>query len=115
MYNSLVQSVIGYGACIWVHREFSCITAVQHRVIHSFLGAHKKMPNAAALGEVGWIPQLVSQKVCITRQWISYSKMEANRLYHIVIEWVLVSKCDNVVRKCKHMFELHVRSGEAVL
>ena len=68
MYNSLVQSVIDYGACIWGHREFSCINAVQHRAIRSFLGVHKKTHNAAALGEVGWTPQVMSQKVCIARQ-----------------------------------------------
>ena len=36
LYDSLVWSVISYGAAIWGTRGFSCINAVQHRAIRFF-------------------------------------------------------------------------------
>jgi hypothetical protein len=31
LYDSLVWSIISYGAAIWGTKEYSCINAVQHR------------------------------------------------------------------------------------
>ena len=39
LYDSLVWSVISYGAAIWGTRGFSCINAVQHRAIRFFFGS----------------------------------------------------------------------------
>ena len=104
LYNSLVQSILGYGACVWGHRDFSCIEAVQHRAVRSFLGVNKTTPNAAVMGEVGWIPQHVSQKLCMVRQWFRYNKMNESRLNRHVIEWARDSNVCKMVGKCKELF-----------
>ena len=121
LYNSLVQSIIDYGASVWGHRDFSCIQAVQHRAVRSFLGVNKTTANAAVMGEVGWIPQRVSQKVCMVRQWFRYNKMDESRLNHHIIEWARDSNCCSMISKCKelfnelnlnHMFNLDLQYGK---
>ena len=37
LFNSLVMSVIEYGASIWGSQDFSCINAVKNRVMRFFL------------------------------------------------------------------------------
>ena len=104
LYDSLVQSVIDYGACVWGVRDFDCIKAVQHRAIRFFLGVHKKTANAAILGEMGWTPQKVIQQMCICRQFCRYSKMDERRLNLHVIKWALNANCDNWINKVKHLY-----------
>ena len=104
LYNSLVQSVIDYGACIWGLTDFPCIQAVQNRAIRSFLGVHSKTSTAAIQGEMGWIPQSVSQWLCITRQWCRYSHMDINRLNLNVFLWAQGSRCHNFTHKSGQKF-----------
>ena len=40
-YDTLVQSVINYGAAIWGSSNFSCLSAVQNRACRYFLGFGK--------------------------------------------------------------------------
>ena len=54
LYNTLVQSVINYGAAIWGQRRFWAINAVQQRAMKYYLGLPKRAPNAAATGDTGW-------------------------------------------------------------
>ena len=53
LYDSLVWSVISYGAAIWGTRVCSCINAVQHRAIRFFMGLGKYSPNDAINGDMG--------------------------------------------------------------
>ena len=105
LYNSLVQSVLDYGACVWGLQEFECINAVQHRATRFFLGVGKKTPNTAIMGEMGWTPQMVAQIQCIGRQLCRYSKMDQGRLNRHVIKWALDKNCNNWLNKVKVMFE----------
>ena len=75
MYNRLVQSDIDYGTRFWGGVEsFRILTLYNGERLRSFLGVHKKTPNASVLDEVDWIRQVVLQKVCITRQGGRHSK-----------------------------------------
>ena len=94
LYQSLVQSVLDYGACVWGHKQFSCISAVQHRAMRSFLGVHCKTSNTAIFGEMGWTPQFILQTMCIGRQLCRYSKMDPSRLNRQIYEWAMLKDCN---------------------
>ena len=49
LYDTMVWSVIDYGAAIWGTREYACINAVQNRAERFFLGVGKYTPNAAVV------------------------------------------------------------------
>ena len=104
LYDTMVQSIIDYGASVWGHKEFSCVKAVQHRAVRFFLGVRKTTCNAAIMGEVGWIPQIIHQKLCIVRQWFRYGKMQESRLNKKIIRWALNSKKCNLLNSCKELF-----------
>ena len=105
LYDSLVQSVIDYGACVWGSKEFECIKAVQHRAMRFFLGVHKKTTNSAVLGEMGWTPQEVHQKVCVMRQLLRYSRMKETRINLHVMKWALGKGCNNWLYQFKSMLK----------
>ena len=65
LYDSLVWSIISYGAAIWGTRDFSCINAVQHRAIRCFMGLGKYSPNDAINGDMDWKPLCVKQWSCV--------------------------------------------------
>ena len=52
LYDSLVWSVIDYGASIWGFTDYTCINAVHHRACRFFMGVGKYTPNAAVNGEM---------------------------------------------------------------
>ena len=87
LYDATVNSVISYGASIWGTREYSCISAVQHRACRFFLGVGKFTPNAAVEGDMGWIPAEVRQWTCVVRLWCRLKNMDVNRLNHKVYKW----------------------------
>ena len=89
LYDSLVQSVLDYGSCVWGIREFDCINAVQHRAMRFYLGVQKKTTTAAAIGEMGWTPQVIRQKLGLCRQICRYSIMNVNRLNRMIVTWAL--------------------------
>ena len=80
LYDSIVWSVIAYGAAVLGDKTYSCINAVQNRdeniylcinlvqnrAMRLFLGVGKYTPNAAVSGDIGW-PQPAS------RRWKSVS------------------------------------------
>ena len=65
LFDSLVWSVISYGAAIWGTKSYSCINAVQNRAMRFYLGTGKYTPTAALFGDMGWIPPLLKQWKCI--------------------------------------------------
>ena len=103
LYDSLVQSVLDYGAAIWGHNRFSCIDTVQNRAIRFFLGVHKKTSCSAIKGDMGWVDQYVRQWVVVSKEFCRYSKME-ERLNKHVFRWALKSKYKNWSVKCKEVF-----------
>ena len=53
LYDSVVWPVISYGVAIWGDQTYSCIEAVQNRVMGFFLGVGKYTPTAGVHGEKG--------------------------------------------------------------
>ena len=105
LYQSLVQSILDYGVSVWGHHEYACINAVQLRAIRSFLGLHSKSSTSAILGEMGWTPQVIQQKIGIARQMCRLSKMEGTRLNRQVYEWAFTKQCNNCAYFHKVMFD----------
>jgi CDP-diglyceride synthetase len=61
LYDSLVWSIISYGAAIWGTKEYSCINAVQNRAMRFYLGVGKYTPNLSVIGDMGWKPSIIRQ------------------------------------------------------
>ena len=101
LYESLVQSILDYGSCVWGMREFDCINAVQHRAMRFFLGVQKKTPTASVIGDMGWVPQVVKQKIGLCRQLCRYGKMGVERINRCIMIWALNSNCNNWINKMK--------------
>ena len=80
LYDSIVWPMISYGAAIWGHKEFTCISAVQSRTMRFFLGIGKYTRNAAVLGEMGWIPPSIRQWTSIAAFWSRMSCINSHRL-----------------------------------
>ena len=87
LFDTLVWSVINYGSAIWGTREFSCITAVQNRVMRFYMGVGKYTLNDAVAGDMGWKPPYVKQWTNIFRHWSRCTKMENNRINYKVFKW----------------------------
>ena len=80
LFDSLVMSVIEYGASIWGSKDFSCINAVKNRAMRFFMGVGKYTPNLALYGDMGWKPCIVSQWSFIFRIWCTFTKMCNSRI-----------------------------------
>ena len=87
LYDSLVLPIIEYGACIWGVKSYSCINAIHNRACRFFLGVGKYTPNAAATGDMGWIPVFHKQWKSIVRCWCRFINMSSNRLNKKVFVW----------------------------
>lgn len=59
LFDTLVMSVIEYGASIWGAREFTCINAIKNRAMRFFMGVGKYTPNLSLYGDTGWMPCLI--------------------------------------------------------
>ena len=80
LFDSVVWSVIAYGAAVWGSRKFSCIEAVQHKAQRYYLGTGKYTPSAAVAGDMGWIPAFIKQYKCVCKQWARYTNMPNDRI-----------------------------------
>ena len=92
LYDTMVWSVINYGASIWGSRDVSAVNAVHHRAIRFFLGVGKYTPNVAINGDTGWVPPIVRQWVSIIRQWCRFRNMP-DRLNKLVFTWAEKHSC----------------------
>ncbi len=87
LYDSVVQSVINYGAAVWGTKEFSCISAVQNRACRYFMGLGKYAPNIALQGDTGWHHPIYHQWMCVSNLWCRMVNMSNNRLNKRVFVW----------------------------
>ena len=97
LYDSIVWPVIAYGAAIWGHKEFSCISAVHNRAMRFFLGVGKYTPTVAVAGEMGWIPTNVRQWKIVVNFWARISCTNSSRLNKRVALWAFAKsdQCKN--------------------
>lgn len=107
LYDSMVWSVINYGAAIWGTREFSCISAVQHRACRFFLGVGKFTPNAAVEGDMGWIPAEVRQWNNVIRLWGRFKLMDTSRIKYKVFRWAEANKTRS--KNWHYRFDKHLQ------
>jgi hypothetical protein len=107
LYDSLVQSVINYGAALWGTQEFNCINAVQNRALRFYLGVGNFTPSAAVNGDTGWQFSLQRQYICVTRLWSRLCLMSDDRLTKKVFLWAKTlsdAKVKNWIFKCERFF-----------
>ena len=97
LYDAIVWPVIAYGAAIWGHREYSCISSVQNRAMRYFLGVGKYTPSAAVLGEMGWIPCQVRQWKVVVSFWSRLSCTTSTRVNKRIALWAFskANQCKN--------------------
>ena len=75
LFDSLVWSIVAYGAAIWGTQTYSCIEAVQHRAMRVFLGTTRNTPSAAMAGDMAWQPVCVRQIIAVSNYWVRLSHM----------------------------------------
>ena len=96
LYDSLVSSIIEYGAAVWGHKSYSCIEAVQHRACRYYLGLGKKAPNRAVEGDMGWHLPEQRQWLCILRHWFRLCNMNVNTLCSKIFRWSIMKASLNI-------------------
>jgi len=69
------------------HKEFTCISAVKNRAMRFFLGLGKYTPNAAVLGDMGWIPPSIRQWTSVAAFWSRMSCTNSHRLNKRISLW----------------------------
>jgi hypothetical protein len=87
VYDSLVWSIISYGAAIWGTKDYSCINAVQNRAMRFYLGVGKYTPNLSVIGDMGWKPSIIRQWPCVLRNWQKCTRMDSTQLNKKVFLW----------------------------
>ena len=87
LFDSLVWSVISYGAAIWGTKSYSCINAIQNRAMRFYLGTGKYTPTAAVYGDMGWIPPFIKQWKCIGNLWNRNVHTNVTRLNKRIFVW----------------------------
>jgi hypothetical protein len=89
LYDSLVQSIVDYGASVWGMNAFTHIKTVQFRAGRYFLGLGRYTPNNAVLGEMGWTDPGERLWKCVFWQWFRLAALPAERLNARVHSWAL--------------------------
>ncbi len=87
LYNSGVCQILDYCSEVWDFKQFKQIEAIQHKVIHIFLGVHGYAPLAAIDGDMGWSSCDNRRKVAMFRYWNRLIDMDDSRLPKIVFKW----------------------------
>ena len=87
LYESMVVSIVRYGAAIWGCKEYSCINAVHNRMCRYYLGVSKFTPNAAVQGDMGLRVPWQYQMLEVCRQWARFVNMSNDRVNKKVFKW----------------------------
>ena len=87
LFDSLIWSVINYGAAIWGTRSYPCIDAVFNRACRFFMGVGQQAPVAAIQGDMGITPPLIRQYSEILRQYSRLQLMPHSRVNYKVYMW----------------------------
>lgn len=108
LYDSMVSSIIEYGAGIWGTKNYSCINAIQNRACRFFLGVGKYTPNNAILGDIGWEPIFHRQWKAVTNLWCRLNNMNTDRLNRKVFVWAdQISTSNKQVKNWNYYIKKH--------
>ena len=108
LYDSLVWSVVSYGASIWGVKSYSCINSIQNRAMRFFWGTGKYIPTAAAPGDMGWAQPFVRQWKCLSQHWVRSIHTLDTRLNRRIFDWTkrkANNACKNWVFVVKNQFD----------
>ena len=70
-----------------------------------FLEVSKKTANAAILGDMGWTPQTVLQRLAMCRQLCRYGHMSQSRINLHIINWAKQANVNNWIDKVKKEYD----------
>ena len=87
LFDSLVWSIINYGASIWGTRSFPAIEKVHNRACRFFLGVSLHAPTTAVRGDTGLVPPTCRQYREVARQYARIKQMSPDRINHQVFIW----------------------------
>ena len=108
LFDSIVWSVVSYGAAVWGSRQFSSINSVYMRAARYYLGVGKYTPNSAVQGDTGWKPTIVRQWFTVLNQWLRLKSMDSNRLNRKIFDWAETNsngRCQNLNYRVNKMLE----------
>ena len=107
LFDSMVWSIVAYGAAVWGTRSFSCIDAIQNRAMRAFLGTTRNAPSAAMAGDMAWKPVFARQLTTISTYWIRLNHMSVSRFNKCIFTYcynISGHRCKNWVYRVKHIF-----------
>ena len=87
LFDTLVWSVIEYGASLWGTKDYSCVNSVKNRAMRFFMGVGRYTPNLSLYGDMGWIPCNIKQWTVVFRNWSRVTSMCDNRINKKVFVW----------------------------
>ena len=86
-YDTMVWSVVNYGAAVWGIWQFSCINTIQLHAARYYMGVGNYTPISAVQGDSGWKPIVVRQWSAVLNQWQRLKSMNNNRINYKIFEW----------------------------
>ena len=87
MYESLVEPVLFYGACIWELSEQKKINTVQNKACRYFLGLGKNAANIALQSDMGWTSSNMKQTIEACRLYFKIQGTAENRIVSQMFHW----------------------------
>ena len=109
LFESMVWSIVAYGAAIWGTRTFSCIDSIQHRAMRAFLGTTRNAPSAAMDGDMAWKPVFARQLHTVSSYWIRLNHMSVSRFNKQIFNYCYNSsgpRCKNWAYRVKNNFSI---------
>ena len=98
LFESLVQPILLYGACIFGATEQKVLNTVQNKASRFFLGLPSKSSNLASLGDMGWATVKCKQYTEVVRLLFRLRNMNRNRLTYHIFQWGF-RLCNNFHKK----------------
>ena len=87
LYDSMVWSIIDFGASVWGFMSFSCITAIQNRALRFYMGVGRYTPNAGVAGDTGWKSTYLKQLKNVFGRWCRIKSMDGQRINVKIYNW----------------------------
>ena len=91
LYDTVVNSVISYGASVWGYGNDKFGQMAQNRAVRYFLGVYKNVPTNAVQTDMGWISVKFQHFLSILRFWNRLLKMKNKRLTKRVAKFQLIN------------------------
>ena len=108
LFDSMVWSVVSYGAAVWGSKQFACVNSILLRAARYYMGVGKYTPNSAVYGDTGWKPTGIRQWHTVLNHWLRLKRMDGNRLNKKIFEWAEVNangRCQKFNYRVNKMLE----------